>query len=183
MSTYRRYREPGATVFLTIATWQRSPIFHGTGAVERLRRALRVVMAESPFVFEAAVILPDHLHFLWTMPDGDSNYSKRAGRMKALFTRDADGEPSPLTVRREASNWQPRFIEHTIRDEADFKNHLDYIHYNPVRHGLCRCAHEWPYSSFKKWCGIGEYEHSWGCHCNSGNAPVIGSVEDCESLG
>jgi putative transposase len=122
-------------------TCDRRPLLGTPTAVQRLRDALGQVLADWPFDFAAAVVLPDHVHFLWTLPHGDADYSKRVGRMKALFTRSLAASPvgpaRPSRVKhRESETWQRRFWEHTIRDDEDFKNHLDYIHYNPVKHAL-----------------------------------------------
>ena len=115
--------------------------------------------------------MPDHLHFLWTLPPGDSDYSGRIARMKIAFTRSLDGrsrrEPAEgsLRSRRESDVWQRRFWEHTIQDERDFEQHLDYIHYNPVKHGHAICPHAWPFSTFSHWARQGVYDALWGCQC------------------
>jgi putative transposase len=132
-----------------------------------------------PFEITAAIVLPDHIHFLWTLPPSDSNYSRRVGRMKALFTQSMRGKKSlPQTVslsrrkHRESDVWQRRFWEHTITDETDLAKHLDYLHYNPVKHGLVSCPHSWEYSSFHKWMKLGKYAVDWGCQCQ-GKKPRI----------
>jgi putative transposase len=101
------------------------------------------MMMEKPFTIDAAVILPEHIHFLWTLPPGDRDYSYRVGRMKVLFTRalrGANNLPDDVCEsrrkHRESDVWQRRFYENTIRDEFDFRNHLDYLHFNPVKHGF-----------------------------------------------
>jgi putative transposase len=126
-----------------------------------------------PFEFAAAAVLPDHAHFLWTLPPGDTSYSKQIGRMKVEFVRrlpvthPARRPPTHSRANhRESGVWQRRFWEHTIRDEDDFKTHLDYIHFNPVKHGLVSCPHHWPYSSFPDWVKAGEYALDWGCVCS-----------------
>jgi putative transposase len=107
---------------------------------------------------------------LWTLPTGDSDYSKRVGRLKALFTRLLQGNsalPQDICVsrqrQRESDVWQRRFWEHTIRDGADWVAHVNYLHYNPVKHGLARCPHEWEYSSFRRFVEKGMYGKDWGC--------------------
>jgi putative transposase len=170
MSDYRRAYVPGGTFFLTLVTYDRTPLFTTPERVEQLRAALNCVMQESPFTIPAAVVLPDHIHFLWTLPAGDTDYSRRVGRMKVLFTRSLHHELSPEAgdsrrKHRESDIWQRRFWEHTIADEDDFERHLDYIHYNPVKHKLVPCAHVWPYSSFARWVRAGRYEAEWGCCC------------------
>jgi putative transposase len=125
-----------------------------------------------PFEIPAAVVLPDHLHFIWTLPRGDDNYSKRIGRMKVEFTRALRGKDNlPTNVslsrkkHRESDVWQRRFWEHTIDDENEFERYFDYIHYNPVKHGLVSCPHKWTHSSFSTWVAKGVYDLAWGCCC------------------
>jgi putative transposase len=170
MPEYRRAYIPGSTVFLTLVTYQRRPLFTSENAIAHLRHALHTVLLETPFQFVAGVVLPDHLHFLWTLPANDSNYSRRIGRMKVLVTQALRGKRTlPTTVslsrqkHRESDVWQRRFWEHTIQDEADFQKHFDYLHYNPVNHGLVNCPHEWEISSFHHWVSWGVYEETWGC--------------------
>jgi putative transposase len=174
MSQYRRFYVPGSTVFLTVVTYQRIPLFENPENVQCLRRSLKTVQASMPFEFLAGVVMPEHLHFLWTMPEGDSNYSKRIGRMKVLFTQALRGEdyvPEAISrsrqKHRESDVWQRRFWEHTIRDERDFQNHCDYLHANPVKHGLAQCPHEWELSSFHRWVQQGKYSADWGCRCGN----------------
>jgi putative transposase len=175
MPLYRRYRVPGSTVFLTLVSYRRRPLFNSDHTIQLLRNALRETIDRWPFTIDAAVILPDHAHFLWTLPDGDVNYSQRIAFMKLRFTqlcpldmRSVMPENSSRLRRREATIWQRRFYEHTIRDNDDFKVHLEYIHNNAVKHGYASCPHLWPYSSFHKWVKLGEYTRDWGCVCNGG---------------
>jgi REP-associated tyrosine transposase len=169
---YRRAFAPGGTLFLTLVTYRRVPIFSEPGHVDRLRVALMQVRQEAPFQIPAAVVLPDHAHFLWSLPPGDTDYSRRVGRMKVLFTRSLGRRAASCTEvgasrrkHREAGIWHRRLWEHTIADEEDFERHLDYIHYNPVKHGLATCPHLWPYSSFSRWVSTGHYHPEWGCSC------------------
>jgi len=129
--------------------------------------------------------LPDHLHAVWTLPVDDADFSSRWAAIKARFTRDwldRGGEERPRTPSRVGHRnrgvWQRRFWEHVIRDEDDLQRHLNYIHYNPVKHGVARCAHAWPYSSFKKWVERDVYEVSWQCNCDG----VTQKAPDFESL-
>ena len=108
-----------------------------------MRQAVRKAKREADFQIVAAVILPDHLHFIWTLPPDDHNYSKQVGRVKFLFRRALRGHSAqPKTVspsrrkHRESNAWQRRFWEHTLRGEAELSRYLDYVHYNPVKHGL-----------------------------------------------
>lgn len=169
MAQYRRWYFPGGTFFLTVVTWNRVRLFDVSENVERLRMAFREVMNEWPFEVCAAVILPDHFHVMWQLPTGDTAYSKRLGRIKTRFTASLppsdSRRQSPTDSRRrhrESGVWQRRFWEHTIQDDDDFKAHLDYIHYNPVKHGLVSKPHDWPYSSFGRWVDRGEYDWDWG---------------------
>jgi putative transposase len=173
MPKYLRADVPGGTFFLTLVTYNRNPLFATEENISRLRTALATVKSEMPFNIEGAVVLPDHIHFLWTLPPGDADYPKRIGRLKVLFTRDLRGKGNlPQNVsasrrkHRESDVWQRRFWEHTIRDEEDFKQHLDYIHYNPVKHNLVSCPHLWQYSSFHTWVKTGGYPADWCCVCH-----------------
>jgi putative transposase len=130
-------------------------------SVESIRR-------RHPFELDAYVVLPDHLHALWTLPEGDMNFSTRWRLIKESFTRayiKAQGAPYRNESRRskgEQGVWQRRFWEHVIRDDADFARHLDYIHINPVHHGLTAAARDWPHSSFWAWVERGAYDPLWG---------------------
>jgi putative transposase len=179
MPEYRRAYQPGGTFFFTLVTHDRQPLFSDRANVERLRAAVREVRDMWPFESVAGVVLFDHLHFMWTLPPGDSEYSKRIGRMKVLFTRSlADTPWSDLTVssthaasrhrQGESGVWQRRFWEHVIRDADDYEHHFNYLHYNPVKHGLCGCPHDWTASSFAYWVERKVYDPSWCCRCASG---------------
>jgi putative transposase len=172
MPEYRRANIPGSTVFLTLITYQRRKLLLAPANIDRLRQACAIAMAEKPFTIDAAVILPEHIHFLWTLPPNDPDYSYRVGRIKVLFTRalwGANNLPEDVCEsrrkHRESDVWQRRFYEHTIRDEVDLRKHLDYLHFNPVKHGLVKCVHDWEYSSFHRGVRRGEYDRSWGCQC------------------
>jgi putative transposase len=183
MSDYRRVFIPGGTFFLTLVTYNRQPLFSEPENVSRLRRVMAQVKSEMPFDIVGAVVLPDHLHFLWKLPVNDKNYSKRVGRLKVLFTQSLRGEralPQNVSIsrqkHRESNVWQRRFWEHTIRDERDFEAHLNYIHYNPVKHGLVSCPHLWTSSSFHSWVRTGGYDVEWCCVCG-GKQPRIPNFE------
>jgi putative transposase len=170
---YRRANIPGSSVFLTLITYDRTKLFSVPENIDKLRKACAIVVAEKPFKIDAAVILPEHIHFLWTLPPDDPDYSYRVGRMKVLFTRalrGANNLPDDVCEsrrkHRESDVWQRRFYEHTIRDEFDFRKHLDYLHFNPVKHRLVKCVHDWQYSSFHRGVKRGEYDVKWGCQCN-----------------
>ena len=190
MSEYRRTYVPGGTFFLTLVTYHRTPLFSKPDNIARLRAALARTRTERPFDIIGAVVLPEHIHFLWTLPAGDTNYSYRISRLKTLFTRLLRGTRAlPINVsnsrrkHRESNVWQRRFWEHTIRDELDLKRHLDYIHYNPVKHGFVSCPHLWEYSSFRKCVERGWYSSDWGCCCNGRQSKIPDFIEISKSVG
>jgi len=123
-----------------------------------------------PFEIDAWVLMPDHLHCIWTLPAGDSDYSKRWGLIKAAYTKrvgkaltdKAQAENASRLKHREQLVWQRRFWEHRIRDEKDFEAHCDYIHYNPVKHGQVRAPKDWAYSTFRRYVEQGIYSEDWG---------------------
>ena len=164
MSDYRRWRVPGGTYFFTVNLLNRSLrllVEH----VDLLRSAIAEVCAKHPFHIDAVVVLPNHLHLVWTLPPGDEAYSMRWGQIKAKFSRALSlDEPrsSSRRHRRERGIWQRRYYEHVIRDERDYTNHVDYIHYNPVKHGLVKRPIDWPYSSFHRYVRRGILPHDWG---------------------
>ena len=132
----------------------------------------------------------DHLHALWTLPEGDADFSTRWARVKRSFTlswvREGGWEGTVSDSRRRDRRrdrrrgvWQRRFWEHVIRDQADRERHLNYIHYNPIKHGLAECAHAWPWSSFHRLVRCGAYDATWCCGCD-GRAPVM--VPDSDGL-
>ena len=163
---YRRARTPGGCYFFTVVTHQRRSLFSDPEQVALLRGAFRLVRARHPFRIDAIVLLPDHLHCLWTLPVGDDDYPTRWRLIKSEFTRHcAAGLHLPVGISRrhkgERGIWQRRFWEHEIRDDIDFRRHLDYIHYNPVKHGLVEEAATWPYSSLGRYLRNGVYPVGW----------------------
>jgi putative transposase len=164
MTNYRRSRLPGATYFFTVTTAQRHLnllVRH----VQDLKASFQYEHQRAPFVNVALVILPDHLHAIWRLPKGDSDYSQRWRRIKAGFSRALPlGEriSSSRKLKGERGVWQRRFWEHTIRDEDDLQSHLDYIHYNPVKHGLVQKVSDWPHSTFHHYVQRGIYMADWG---------------------
>ena len=153
MSIYRRARIPGASYFFNVNLEDRtsSLLIERVGA---LRQAFLLTRHELPFVIDAIVILPDHLHCIWTLPDGDSDYPMRWQRIKGRFTRACpDGEmvSSSRGRKRERGIWQRRYWEHLLRDERDVSSHVDYIHYNPVKHGHVDRVIDWSHSSFHRY--------------------------------
>ena len=166
---YRRARIKGGTYFFTVVTYNRRRFLCQPENVELLRAALREVMRNHPLKIEAFVVLPDHLHCLWTLPEADHDYSTRWRLVKSYFSRESKskygGKISPSRQRKkEQAVWQRRFWEHLIRDELDFNRHVDYIHYNPVKHGLVKAPKDWRYSSFHRYVQAGIYDLNWGTH-------------------
>lgn len=169
MPEYRRTLIEGGTYFFTVVTYNRLPILTMTKARELLRSAWTNVQERFPFTNVATCLLPEHIHCIWTLPEGDANYSIRWKEIKRLFTRDyleqiGPGEaknPSRL-ARGEAAIWQRRFWEHWIRNENDLRRHLDYLHFNPVKHGMVERVYDWPWSSFHRYVRMGYYEKEWG---------------------
>ncbi len=155
MSNYKRIYIPGGRYFFTVVCWKRKPVFAQPENVGILRRAFKKVRQKMPMATEAIVVLPDHLHCLWKLPDGDSDYPARWREIKKYATRRIAAFPGEKI-------WQPRYWEHTIRDEEDWRNHVDYIHYNPVKHGLADSPLAWPYSSFQGAVEKGWYASDWG---------------------
>ena len=158
--------------FFTLVTHRRRHLFSESTAIEYLRDAIAREKAQHPFDLTAIVLLPDHIHCIWELPENDDDFSKRWGRIKSRFTKawlahgGREAEISKARNRhRERGVWQKRFWEHRIRGEVDMMRHVNYIHYNPVKHGLVRCPHKWPYSSFARWIKRGFYEQNWLCDC------------------
>jgi putative transposase len=172
---YRRIFQPGATYFFTLITFDRTPLFSDESNVTLWHRAVEKVRHSRSFIVEAEAILPDHLHMIWTLPDNDTAYDTRIRLTKTAFTKSLDPKLklAPTNASREGkgekSVWQRRYWEHLIRDERDFQMHLDYIHFNPVKHGLVRSPSDWRHSTFSKWVAQGAYEPWWG----SGEMPPI----------
>jgi putative transposase len=166
MTDYRRLYVPGATYFFTLVTESRCPLFLEDAAIERLREAFRYALERRPFHLDAVVVLPDHLHAIWTLPAGDDDFSERWRLVKYRFSHRSQSPGTTrqsLAAKREKGLWQRRFWEHCIRDDADFARHLDYLHYNPVKHGMAARAADWPYSSFLRFVELGIYPMDWGC--------------------
>ena len=150
MPNYIRPKVAGATVFFTVALADRGSralVEH----VGTLREAVRRTRAERPFGVEAWVVLPDHMHCVWTLSEGDGDYATRWRLIKTRFSRAMPkGRLRPSHVARgERGVWQRRYWEHHIRDAADFAAHVEYCRINPVKHGYVDDPAEWPYSSFR----------------------------------
>lgn len=152
MTAYRRNVIAGGTYFFTANLLDRRSRLL-TDNIALLRAAFRYARLRHPFTIEAVVVLPDHLHAIWTMPEGDGDYAQRWSLIKAQFSRQLPAEEPVSESRlrkRERGIWQRRYWEHTIRDDDDFARHVDYIHFNPVKHGYVEHVSAWPYSSYHR---------------------------------
>jgi len=161
MPNYRRARVPGASYFFTVVTYRRRRILTTPAAIRALRESIAVVRQHMAFSIDAWVVLPDHMHAMWTLPAADHDYSRRWGHIKAEFVR-RSGLPHRSRSGAGACIWQPRFWEHVIRDERDWQAHMDYLHYNPVKHGWVERVADWRHSSFHRCVQRGWHEADWG---------------------
>lgn len=168
MPDYRRFRVEGGIYFFTLVTYKRRPVFKTKIARNLFLTVWHDVKSRFPFETVAFCLLPDHLHCIWKLPEGDDNYSVRWKEIKRLFSREYMNTFSPskeLNVSRlkrgEAPIWQRRFWEHTILDEYDLEEHLDYIHYNPIKHGYVTRAADWKWSTFQRYVNEGIYDNDW----------------------
>ena len=169
MPNYRRPHVSGGTYFITQVTYQRDTWLSSDMGRKALREAINNVREKYSFAIDAFVLLPDHFHCLWSLPPGEGNKSVRLRLIKTYVTKHyrqdlaINGETSQSRQKRGESNlWQRRFWEHLIRDERDFAQHCDYIHYNPVRHGLCDNPQDWRFSSIHRFIAQGIYPTDWG---------------------
>jgi len=169
MSNYLRTNTPGACYFFTVVTFRRRNILTDDECRVWLRDAVVNTRKRYPFMIDAWVLLPDHIHCIWTLPENDSDFSVRWNGIKRRFTQSAKHrfhKPEWINAskqkHREGAIWQRRFWEHQIRDDNDYQRHLDYIHYNPVKHGLVQSVKEWPHSTFHRYVNQGIYPSNWG---------------------
>jgi putative transposase len=184
MPEYRRAIISGGTYFFTVVTQDRLPVLTCEEVRQALRDGIQEVRQSLPFIIEAWVLLPDHLHTIWTLPEGDANYQARWAIIKRIVTKRSirkASDENPINMvrkthptlddnklsnsmqkRSEGGFWQRRFWEHSIRDEDDFHRHLDYIHWNPVKHGYVKNPMDWPYSTLHRFVTQGLYPPDWG---------------------
>jgi putative transposase len=163
MTNYRRNFVAGGSYFFTVNLADRR-LRLLTDHIEALRAAFHYARNRHPFTVEATVILPEHLHAIWTLPDGDADFALRWRLIKSTFSRalPQDEQVSKSrSDRGERGIWQRRYWEHTLRDEGDFARHVDYIHFNPVKHGHVGRVRDWPYSSFHRMVRLGVYPEDW----------------------
>lgn len=169
MSTYRRADTQGGTYFFTVITYRRQNFLCDEPVRAALRDALSQTRAMYPFTIDGWVLLPDHLHCIWTLPPDDAEYSKRWAMIKRYVTKQCrpwlhnnQWMNESKRLRNESTIWQRRFWEHLIRDQLDYIRHMDYLHYNPVKHGLVERVIDWPYSTFHRSMRQGTYPRDWG---------------------
>ena len=167
---YRRVFVPGASYFFTLTLQdRRSDLL--ICKIKELRIAFQRVMKTSPFTIDGIVVLPEHMHMTMTLPPDDTNYSQRISFIKSAFSRQIEPMEcinSSRRTKRERGIWQRRFWEHLIRDEQDYEKHLNYIHYNPVKHGHVKSPSEWPHSSIHRYINSGILSANWASSGVSG---------------
>jgi len=173
---YRRAHIKGGTYFLTVnlAERKRSLLVE---EIDKLRNTIATVKKRHPFKLDAIVVLPDHIHALWTMPQDDCDYATRWMLIKSNFSRQfPKGEPcnASRTKKGERGIWQRRYWEHVIRDAQDYNRHVDYIHYNPVKHGYVNHASDWPYSSIHRFIAKGVLDRNWGSGIEPSDSSMFG---------
>lgn len=168
MPNYRRVKAKGGTYFFTAVTYRRRKILSLPESRRVLRNTIIEVKKDYPFGIEAWVLLPDHIHSIWTLPRHDCDFSKRWGLIKAGFTKQVkellhreEWMNASKRMHRESTIWHRRFWEHRIRDGGDFAAHMDYIHYNPVKHGYVDRVSDWAYSTFHRYVRSGVYPVDW----------------------
>ena len=163
MSNYRRMRVPGGTYFFTVNLLERDRrllVEH----IDLLKTAFRRTRERLPFEVIAIVVLPDHLHCIWRLPEGDDDYSSRWSQIKSLFSRmlpAIERRSKARLKKHERGIWQRRFWEHTITDDEDLIHHIDYVYINPLKHGYVTKVADWPHSSFHRDVKLGIYPENW----------------------
>ncbi|MFB0949131.1 MAG: transposase [Burkholderiaceae bacterium] len=164
MINYRRAYHAGGIYFLTLNLLERTNNHLLIDQIDLLKKVVMEVRKRYPFEIHAWVVLPEHMHMLMGLPEGDADFSQRVRLIKSNFSRRIATNELRSTVRvrhQERGIWQRRFWEHLIRDEADYRAHMDYIHYNPVKHGWVAQVKDWPYSTFHRCVQEGIYPESW----------------------
>lgn len=176
---YRRADVAGGTYFFTVNLAERKRTLL-VDHVDRLREAIRLVKKAHPFHIDAMVILPDHLHALWTLPEWDADFAMRWALIKAGFSRQLPGgerRNKSRVSKGERGIWQRRYWEHLIRDDSNRARHVDYIHYNPVKHGYVQRVTDWPYSSFHRYVKRGLYSENWAGNVMDDKCNEFGEYE------
>ena len=163
MPDYRRNRVPGGCYFFTVNLRDRRTDIL-VRRIDLLRACVKQARDAAPFHIDAWVTLPDHLHCIWTLPEGDDDYPSRWLRIKQRFSRgipNTELKTAAMTGRGDRGIWQRGYWEHTIRDDVDYQRHMDYVHFNPVKHGLVIDPAAWPYSTFRRAVAAGLYAEQW----------------------
>lgn len=158
MSDYRRFRVKGGIYFITLVTHKRRTLFKDSVRLRQLKLSFNQIRLTYPFTLCGWVVLPDHMHFIMRLPNEDDDFSKRVRLIKSHFSK---SQNTLSNTRGEKDIWQRRFWEHLIRDNQDFYHHLNYIHYNPVKHDLVEASANWYHSSFHDWVNRGYYSNDW----------------------
>ena len=164
MPDYRRAWHPGGTYFFTVNLLQRQGNDLLTRHIELLRAVVKSVRQRHPFTIHGWAVLPEHLHCVIELPPDDANYATRWRLIKMEFSKAlprTERLSAVRTRRGERGIWQRRYWEHLIRDERDYRAHMDYVHINPVKHGLVECVADWPYSTFHRMVEEGIYPGNW----------------------
>ncbi|WP_026602894.1 REP-associated tyrosine transposase [Methylomonas sp. 11b] len=175
MSNYRRYRIPGGTYFFTVNLLERHSNDLLVRHIDTLREVVRHTRKRWPFHIDAWVVLPDHLHCVWTLPQGDEDNANRWRVIKQAFSKAlpaTENRSASRIARGERGIWQRRFWEHMITDEADYAAHIDYCHINPLKHGLVKHVNDWPYSTFHHYVALGLYPPDWA------SAPALLDIDE-----
>lgn len=166
---YRRAKTKGGTYFFTVVTHARKNILCAEKNVKLIKDAFKKVTKDHPFNIDAFVLLPDHFHCVWTLPENDNDFSTRLRLTKSYFTRKCDARyktkaSNSRAKKKEQSIWQRRFWEHQIKNEKDYEAHVDYIHFNPVKHGYANSPYEWKHSTFHRYVEKGIYGADWSAN-------------------
>ena len=164
MPNYRRVWIPGGCYFFTVNLFKRenNPLL--TRHIDLLRHSVRRVRQRHPFIIHAWAVLPDHLHCVIELPQNDSDYALRWRLIKAAFSKGLPAQETRSTsrsLRGERGIWQRRYWEHLVRNDEDLRHHIDYVHVNPLKHGLVERVRDWPYSTFHRMVDRGVYPPDW----------------------
>lgn len=169
MTHYRRANLAGASYFFTVVTYQRRAFLCNEDVLKALRDAIEKTREKHPFTIDAWVLLPDHMHAIWTLPPDDADFANRWRLIKRHVTQTCGAllhQPNLMTAsktkHRESTLWQRRYWEHLIRNDDDYAKHMDYVHFNPVKHGLVKRVVDWQHSSFHRYVKQGDYSEDWG---------------------
>ena len=170
----------GATYFFTVVTYRRRPILIEPAVRSALREAINMTRVQHPFNVDAWVLMPDHLHCIWTLSPDDADFGIRWAKIKRQVSKQCEEEfgvadkSRSRAKRDESTIWQRRFWEHMIRDDEDFIRHVDYLHYNPVKHGHVKRVGDWPFSTFHRFVKDGIYPSNWGGSIETGTKVEFG---------